>query len=141
MLRPVHGTTSVHHSFRSDFGVGALEGCASPLETRSLLLQHRYLVLQLCRNLGIVVNWEKSDLHHSTHVQYLGMLIDTSLEKVFPSEARLSYFREVATSFLALPSPPAHMWQQLLGHMALLEWFLLRGRSRMCLLQWCLKYH
>ena len=57
-----------------------------------------------------------------------GMLIDTSLE-VFPSQARLARFRHVVTSFLPLPSPPACMWQQLLGHMASQERFLPRGCS------------
>ena len=103
------------------------------------LLQHQDLVVQLYRDLGIVINWEKSDLHPSTCVQYLGMLIDTSLEKVFPSKSRLSRFREVATSFLALPSPALRMWQQLLGHMASLECFLPQGRSPMRPLQWRLK--
>ena len=79
------------------------------------LLQHQDLVLQLCRNLSIVVDWEKSDLHPSTHIQNLGMLVDTSLEKVFPSEVWVFCFREVAASFLALLSPPACMWQQLLA--------------------------
>ena len=41
-------------------------------ERRTLHLQHSDLVLQLCRNLGIVVNWKKSDLQPSTCVQYLG---------------------------------------------------------------------
>ena len=44
-----------------------------------LLLQHWDLVFQLYRDLGIVINWEKLEFHPSTHVQYLGMLIDTSL--------------------------------------------------------------
>ena len=83
-------------------------------ESRSLFLKHRVLVLKLCKDLGIVVNWEKSDLHPSTSVQYRGMLICTSLEKVFPSEAWWSCFREVATSFLAFRSPPVCIWQQLL---------------------------
>ena len=60
------------------------------------------------RDMGIVINWEKSDLHLSTGVQNQGMLIDTSLEKVFPSEAQQSHFRKVATSFLTLMLPPAH---------------------------------
>ena len=93
-------------------------------ESRTFPLQHWILVLQLCRDLGIAVNWENSNFQPSTCVQYLGMLIDTSLEKAFPSEARQARFRELATSFLLLPSPPAHMWQQLLGHMASLECFL-----------------
>ena len=39
-------------------------------ESRTFLLQHRDLVLQLCKDLGIVVDWEKSDLQPSTHVLY-----------------------------------------------------------------------
>ena len=50
-----------------------------------------------------------------------------TLERVFPSQDRLSRFWEVATSFLQLPHPPAHMWQRLLGHMSSLERFLLGG--------------
>ena len=45
------------------------------------------------------------------------------VKKVFPSKPRLSQFREVATSFLALPSSQERMWQHLLGHMASLESF------------------
>ena len=62
VFRPVHGPTGVHQSFRSGFGVGT----------------PRQLVLQLCKDLRIMVNWEKSNLQLSTRVQYLGMLIDTS---------------------------------------------------------------
>ena len=68
-------------------------------ELWTLLLQHRDLVLQLCRDLGIIVNWEKSDLQPSTRVQHLEMLIDMSHERLFPSQACLGRFREVATSF------------------------------------------
>ena len=50
--------------------------------------------------------------------------MDTSLEEVLPSEARLACFRAVATSFLILPPLPAGMWQQVLGHIASLERFL-----------------
>ena len=74
-----------------------------------------------------MVNWKKSDLVPSTHLQYLSMVIDTSLEQVFPSQDRLSQFKEVATSFLLLPSQPACMWQQLLSHMSSLERFLPEG--------------
>ena len=93
-------------------------------ELRIFQLQLRDLVLQLCKDPGIIVNWEKSDLQPSTRVQYLGMLLDTSLEKVFPLQACLACFRDVVTSFLLLLLPPASMWQQLLGHMASLERFL-----------------
>ena len=103
-------------------------------ESQDRLLQHRELVLQLCQNLRIIV-----DLQPSTRVQYMGILRDTSLSRVFPSQACLARFWEVATSFLQLPSPPGRMCQQLLGHMVLLECFFLRGRTRMRPLQWHLK--
>ena len=76
------------------------------------LFHHQAFLLQLCDGLGFVINWEKSTL------QYLSMMIDTSLERVFPSQARLVRFWEVASSFLLLPSPPVRMWHPLLGHMA-----------------------
>ena len=77
------------------------------VESRDLLLQHSDLLLQLCEDLGIIVNWEKSDLQQSTHLQYLGMLIDMSLERVFPSQACCARFWEVAMAFLQLPSSPS----------------------------------
>ena len=104
-----------------------------------LLLCHRDLLLQLCRHLGVVINWEELDLQLSTRLQYLGTVIDFSQERVFPSEARMSQFWDLAAGFLALPSPPARMWQQLLGQKASLEPFLPGGHSRMRPLQWQLK--
>ena len=96
-------------------------------ESQDLLLCHQDLLLQLCTDLGIVVNWKKLDILPSTCLQYLGMVIDASLESVFPSQNRLSWFREVATSFLLLPPQPARLWQQLLGHMSSLERLLPGG--------------
>ena len=64
------------------------------VETRDLLLSHQDLLLQLCSDLGIMVNWKKSDLIPSTHLQYLSMVLDTSLERLFPSQDRLSRFKE-----------------------------------------------
>ena len=86
-----------------------------------------------------MVNWEKSDFQPSNRVQYLGMMINTPFGRVFPSQAHLDCFWEVASSFLHLPSPPARMWQQLLGHMASLELFLPRGSTCLRTLQWQLK--
>ena len=138
VLQPVHSSRSGGHQqgvcllwYLNDWLVVA--------ELLPLLLRHRYLVLRLCRDLGIVINWEKLDFQPSTRVQYLGMVIDTSLERVFPSEAQLYRFREVVSVFLALPSPVERMRQQLLGHLVLLERFLPRGHSHMHPLQWRLK--
>ena len=105
------------------------------------LLCHRDLLLQLCQELGIIINWEKSDLEPTSRVQYLVMVIGTSRERVFPSDARVCRFWDLVARFLLLRSPPVKMWQQLLSHMASLGQFVPRGRSRMRPLQWCLKDH
>ena len=84
------------------------------VESRKLL-HHQASVFQLCTIVGIVINWEKSDLQPSIHLQYLSMTIDTSRERVCPSQAHLVRFWELVSSFLHLPTPPAWMWQHLHG--------------------------
>ena len=82
-------------------------------------------LLSVCRTLGIVINEKKSDLVPSQSAKYLGMTIDTGAGKVFPSLARVEKFLTVAERFCSMQSPPARLWQVILGHLASLErWFL-----------------
>ena len=99
-------------------------------------LHHQAMFLQFCSDLSIVVNWKKSNLIPSTRLQYLVMVIDTTIEQVFPSTVRLSWSRELATSFFQLHHPPAHLWWCLLDHMSSLEWFLPGGCTRMMKDHW-----
>ena len=78
-------------------------------------------LLSLCHTLGIVINEKKSDLVPSQAAKYLGMTIDTGAGKVFPSLARVEKFLSVAERFCSMQSPPAQLWQVILGHLALLE--------------------
>ena len=55
------------------------------------------------------------------------MQTDTIQEKDFPTDFWIVGFWDLADKFLLLPAPPAKMWQQLLGHMASLKWFIPRG--------------
>ena len=96
-------------------------------------------LLSLCRTLGIVINEKKSDLVPSQSAKYLGMTIDTGAGKVFPSLARVEKFLTVAERFCSMQSPPAQLWQVLLGHLASLERLVPHGRLRMRSLQWHLK--
>ena len=98
-------------------------------------------LLSLCRTLGIVINEKKSDLVPSQTAKYLGMTIDTEAGKVFPSLARVKKFLTVAESFCAMNSPPAQLWQVILGHLASLERLVPHGRLRMRSVQWHLKTH
>ena len=92
-------------------------------------------LLSLCHTLGIVIN-EKSDLVPSQAAKYLGMTIDTGASKVFPSLARVEKFLSVAERFCAMESPPAQLWQVILGHLASLERLVPHGCLRMRSLQW-----
>ena len=96
-------------------------------------------LLSICRTLGIVINEKKSDLVPSQSAKYLGMTIDTGAGKVFPSLARVEKFLTVAERFCTMQSPPAQLWQVVLGHLASLERLVPHGRLRMRSLQWHLK--
>ena len=96
-------------------------------------------LLSLCHTLGIVINEKKSDLVPSQSAKYLGMTIDTSAGKVFLSLARVEKFLSVAERFCSMQSPPAQVWQVILGHLASLEQLVPHGRLRMRSLQWHLK--
>ena len=96
-------------------------------------------LLSLCHTLGIVINEAKSDLVPSQSAKYLGMTIDTGAGKVFPSLARVEKFLTVAERFCSMQSPPAQLWQVILGHLASLERLVPHGRLRMRSLQWHLK--
>ena len=96
-------------------------------------------LFSLCHALGIVINEKKSDLVPSQAAKYLGMTIDTGAGKVFPSLARVEKFLSVAERFCSMQSPPAQLWQVILGHLASLERLVPHGRLRMRSLQWHLK--
>ena len=98
-------------------------------------------LLSLCRTLGIVINEKKSDFVPSQTAKYLGMTIDTEAGKVFPSLARVEKFLMVAESFCTMDTPPAQLWQVILGHLASLERLVPHGHLRMRTLQWHLKVH
>ena len=96
-------------------------------------------LLSLCRTLGIVINEKKSDLVPSQSAKYLSMTIDTGAGKVFLSLARVEKFLTVAERFCTMQSPPAQLWQVILGHLASLKRLVPHGRIRMRSLQWHLK--
>ena len=95
-------------------------------------LQHWDLVLQLCRDLGIVINWEKANFHSCSVSWHVDRHV--SREGVSVQDSAVSVLGD-GDFFLGLLSPPARMWQQLLAHMASLERFLPQSRSHERLLQ------
>lgn len=92
-------------------------------------------LLQLCRRLGIQVNWEKSSLQPAQERTFLGMKIQSIGLKVFPTDERLQNLCLNIESFLASPAPSAKAWLKLLGHMSSLIHLVPNSRRRMRNLQ------
>ena len=67
--------------------------------SRESLLRDLQTVLQLCHELGIVVNPQKSNLVPSQVVQYLGVVIDSTSFRASPSEERISRLQSTAAEF------------------------------------------
>ena len=106
--------------------------------SRESLLRDLQTVLQLCHELGIVVNPQKSNLVPSQVVQYLGVVIDSTSFRASPSEERISQLQSTAAEFQSCASPPASLWLSLLGVLSSLAHLVPGGRLRMRSLQLCL---
>ena len=106
--------------------------------SRESLLRDLQTVLQLCHELGIVVNPQKSNLVPSQVVQYLGVVIDTTSFRASPSQERISKLQSTAEEFRSSASPPASLWLSLLGVLSSLAHLVPCGRLRMRSLQICL---
>ena len=74
--------------------------------SRSLVLQALETVLQLCQELGVVVNWEKSSLTPAQRVVYLGVLLDSTLFRASPSQSRAVKLCSTVEEFLSNDRQP-----------------------------------
>ena len=106
--------------------------------SRDSLLHDLQVVLDLCRELGIVVNPAKSHLVPSQVVQYLGVVIDSRSFRASQSSERVARLRSTADAFLSCADPPASTWLSLLGMLSSLSHLVPGGRLRVRSLQLCL---
>ena len=83
--------------------------------SRPLVLQALDTVLRLCQELGIVVNWEKSNLLPAQTVVYLGVIIDSTLFRASPSLPRVEKLFSITEEFLSCDAQPASSLLVLLG--------------------------
>ena len=97
--------------------------------SRSLVLQALDTVLWLCQDLGIVVNWEKSNLVPSQHLVYLGVILDSLSFRASPSQPRAEKLLSVGEEFLSSIAQPVSSWCMLLGVLSSLTPLIPGGRS------------
>ena len=106
---------------------------------REALERDLQIVLDLCREQGIVVNPEKSNLVPSQVVQYLGAVLNTRSFTAYPSPDHVSSLLSTAAEFLSSAAPLAHIWLSLLEMLSslahLVPWDLQRWLSLPCLSQ------
>ena len=106
--------------------------------SRESLLHDLQIVMDLCRELGIVINPTKSHLVPSQVVEYLGVVIDSRSFRASPSSERVAKLQSTATEFLSCAPPPASTWLLLIGILSSLSHLVPGGRLRVRSLQLCL---
>ena len=96
-------------------------------------------VLQLCRRLGIVVNWEKSQLVPTQQMIYLGVLLDSTAFRASPALKRIEKLLSIGDVFLSCVKQPVSSWLELLGVLSSMIQLIPGGRLRMRSLQLALR--
>ena len=90
--------------------------------------------------LGIVVNWEKSQLVPTQLMVYLGVLLDSVSFRPSPAEKRVEKLLSIGDVFLSCEEQPVSSWLELLGVLSSMIQLVLGGRLRMRSLQLVLRH-
>ena len=99
------------------------------------ITQARDFLLQLCADLGIQVNLSKSSLQPAQHFDYLGMILQSTPLRAFPTQARIHKVLCLVNEFSSSPEQPLSLWRSLLGVMSSLSILIPGSRLRMRSLQ------
>ena len=144
VLRPHHGASGVHQGNDSAFSLSPSFGHSCPTLSGQLVnscsfSKVRDTVLDLCVDLGIIVNLEKSSLTPSQVVSYLGVRIDSQTFRASPTPSRIEKFFSIVEEFLSSRGQSAKFWRVLLGHLASLLHLVPGGHLQVHSLQLCLQ--
>ena len=97
--------------------------------------QARDFFLTLCSELEIQVNLSKSSLTPSQRQDYLGMSLQSSPLRAFPTQARVQKVLSLVDKFSSLCVQLLSLWRSLLGVMSSLSTLISGSRLRMRALQ------
>ena len=148
LLRPFHGSASFTRvmapvsAILHRMGVRLrryLDGWLLQASSREQVLLALRTVLQLCRRLGIVVNWEKSQVIPTQQMVYLGVILDATAFRASPALKRVEKLLSIGDVFLSCVSQPVSSWLELLGVLSSMIQLVPGGRLRMRLLQLTLR--
>ena len=82
------------------------------------LVRARDFLFWLCLRLEVIVNLSKSSLVPTQTLDYLGMTLETSPLRVFPTLTRIQKFSLLLQEFLSDRLHPVSVWRSLLGMMS-----------------------
>ena len=140
LLWPVDGSLDIHpvssimhrHGFRV---LRYLDDWLVLASTFQEIVRARDFLLWPCHQLGIHVNLPKSSLDPSQTRYYLGMTIQTSPLKVFPTLKRVQKLLLLLQDLLSNRVQSVSVWRQLLGVMSSMSALIPGARLRMRSLQ------
>jgi hypothetical protein len=103
---------------------------ASPDQT----VRDTRVVLDLCNSLGLVVNWDKSELVPTQRFAFLGSEYDLVRYEIKPTQERFTKLLRLIDKIVTSAGATAFVWERLLGVMASAEKTIPMGKaySREC---------
>ena len=104
-----------------------------------LCLQHTQKLVQICRELGWLVNVEKSELEPKQVLDFVGYQFDLQSGRVRPTPDRWQTLQGKIQTLLSLPVCPVRQFMSLIGLLTATEKQVHLGRPYMRPIQWHLK--
>ena len=98
-----------------------LDDCLVLRSSFQEIVRARDFLLWLCQELGIHINLAKSSLTPAQSIDYLGMRLQTSPLRVFPTRKRVLKLSSLIQDFLSCRTHRLPVWRQLLGAMSFMS--------------------
>ena len=102
-------------------------------------LQHTKLLVQICQDLGWLVNLEKSELEPKQVFDFVGYQFDLQSGRVRPTPERWQNLQQKILGLLSLLTCPVREFRSLIGLLTATEKQVHLGRLHMRPIQWHLK--
>ena len=108
-------------------------------ESYQICLQHTQELVQICQNLGWIVNLEKSELEPKQIFNFVGYQFDLKAGRVRPTPDWWQILQEKIFEILSLLTCPVRQFMSLIGLLTATEKQVYLGRLHMRPIQWHLK--
>ena len=104
--------------------------------SHQVCLQHTKLLVQICQDLGWLVNLEKSELEPKQVFDFVGYQFDLQSGRVRPTPERWQNLQQKILTLLSVPTCPVREFMSLIGLLTATEKQVHLGRLHMRPIQW-----